>query len=560
MATPSKFREVLDRNKTLADCYVYYKRLETDIDDNPQLVVANRNLIKAITDGVQSVGASYIGAQQSVGALRRMAKSEAQKEQRLLNTVFKVNVVVDWDDKTQVKSLIDTYNSCLNLKEVYERNLFLIKNSNGAKGVFSFFATYFSKVWDEKWPQMAEDIAQHMDLNKPQETGKYIRKVIDDNMSDIIVRSLELMFSAKNELKSMPEEMQNAYSLFLTKIRDLQTAGSLAQKVYQAYNLDKVKEYLVSQLTGNDFKKLKNGLSRSEIEKSWNNKGSQQAGIFFEHLVDTIQGEIGRELAKGKNIRVENFHLGSHGVTSVSADNIMSIGIDPALIEETLEKARSSGMKKHIEAFNELGEKLSNLKDGFLIYTTDKNYTLNKKFETYFGGYGAKNISARTTLDVLAPIVKNARTLVGMALQLGEGALAKENGLIDEEVLSQMFAKQIAYFLFDDHQTIGEIQRDVGARSIHMMDMNGVMVPLSFFISLLADSIQYGIMNPKKIAQVKFHAPKIYFPTMAEQKAYTPAKNDPESAWRKQKEYALDETKIEFRFLGGLRDILKEYV
>ena len=560
MATPSKFREVLDRNKTLADCYVYYKRLETDIDDNPQLEVANRNLIKAITDGVQSVGASYIGAQQSVGALRRMAKSEAQKEQQLINTVFNTNIVVDWNDKTQVKSLIDTYNSCLNLKEVYERNLFLIKNSDGMKGVFSFFATYFSQVWDEKWPHMAEDIAQHIDLNKPQEAGKYIGKVIDDNMSDIIVLSLERMFSAKNELKSMPEEMRNAYNLFLSKIGDLQTAGSLAQKVYKAYNLDKVKEYLVSKLTGNDFKKLKKGLSRSEIENSWNNKGSQQAGIFFEHLVDAIQGEIGRELAKNKNIRVENFHPGSYGATSISADNIMSIGIDPALIEETLGKARSSGMKKHIEAFNELGEKLSNLKDGFLIYTTDKNYTLNKKFETYFGGYGAKNISARTTLDVLAPIVKNARTLVGMALQLGEGALAKENGLIDEEVLSQMFAKQIAYFLFDDHQTIGEIQRDVGARSIHMMDMNGVMIPLSFFISLLADSIQYGIMNPKKIAQVKFHAPKILFPTMAEQKAYTPAKNDPGSAWRKQKEYALDETKIEFRFLGGLRDILKEYV
>lgn len=86
-------------------------------------------------------------------------------------------------------------------------------------------------------------------------------------------------------------------------------------------------------------------MSRSEIENSWNNKGSQQAGIFFEHLVDTIQGEIGRELAKSKNIRVENFHTGSSGATSVSADNMMSIGIDPSLIEETLEKARSSGMK-----------------------------------------------------------------------------------------------------------------------------------------------------------------------------------------------------------------------
>lgn len=92
MATPSKFRDVLDRNKTLADCYVYYKRLETDIQDNPQLAVANNNLIKAISEGVGSVGASYIGAQQSVGALRRMAQSEAQKEQRLLNEIFGANV------------------------------------------------------------------------------------------------------------------------------------------------------------------------------------------------------------------------------------------------------------------------------------------------------------------------------------------------------------------------------------------------------------------------------------------------------------------------------------
>lgn len=105
-----------------------------------------------------------------------------------------------------------------------------------------------------------------------------------------------------------------------------------------------------------------------------------------------------------------------------------------------------------------MGEKLSNLKDGFLIYTTDKNYTLNKKFETYFGGYHAKSISARTTLDVLAPIVKNARTLVGMALQLGEGALAKENGLIDEEVLSQMFAKQIAYFYLMTIKRLGKFK------------------------------------------------------------------------------------------------------
>ena len=66
MATPSKFREVLDRNKTLADCYVYYKRLETDIDDNPQLSISNSNLIKSITYRVQSVRTNYIRSQQSV--------------------------------------------------------------------------------------------------------------------------------------------------------------------------------------------------------------------------------------------------------------------------------------------------------------------------------------------------------------------------------------------------------------------------------------------------------------------------------------------------------------
>lgn len=548
MAYQSKYSEVLERNKTLADCYVYYKRLETDFPDDSTARAVNNNIINAVNEGIGSSNANLIGAMRSVSSLKRLAKTEAQKEQQLLNKVFGANVTVDWSDRAQIKNLIDTYNECLNLKEVYERNLFLIKNSEGMKGVFSYFPSYFQSELDRQWPRIfSEKIEPIFNLEDPYGTIKKIQEILNESLSQITIIALENMLgNSKTELKSMPAEMRNAYKSFLNEIKSFKDEGSIAQRIYKIYHLERVSEFLTKELTGENLRDSIQTLTKDKVKGLWRNNGAQEAGLFLEELVDIAQARIAKQLG-GKT-----YHTSAYGATNISADNILTFGIDGDLLEQTLLNAHTKTVQEHIKTFNELGEKLKDVKDGFIIYTTDKNYTLNKKFERQWGGYSAKSLKAGSVIDVLAPIVKNVRTLVGLALQLGEGALAKENGTVDEDVLAQNFAKQIAYFLFDDHDTIGEIQNDMSVKSIHMMDLNGVMVPLSFFISLLADSIEKGIMNPNKLVRVDIKAPRILYLQMKDQVGV-------DSPWGKQKQYALNNTIINFHFLSGIKDILNMY-
>jgi hypothetical protein len=44
-------------------------------------------------------------------------------------------------------------------------------------------------------------------------------------------------------------------------------------------------------------------------------------------------------------------------------------------------------------------------------------------------------------------------------------------------------AQDVAYVLFDDYATIGD---DMNGNSIHIMNLNGVMIPLSMILELLA--------------------------------------------------------------------------
>ena len=85
-----------------------------------------------------------------------------------------------------------------------------------------------------------------------------------------------------------------------------------------------------------------------------------------------------------------------------------------------------------------------------------------------------------------------------------------------EDAFERMLAQDVAYFLFDDYTTIGEA--DTGGRSIHVMNLNGVMIPLSMILELLADAIDstyIDINRVRKIVNVDIKVPKIEFETQS---------------------------------------------
>jgi hypothetical protein len=65
--------------------------------------------------------------------------------------------------------------------------------------------------------------------------------------------------------------------------------------------------------------------------------------------------------------------------------------------------------------------------------------------------------------------------------------------------------------LFDDFTTIGTVSS--GANAIHIMNLNGVMFPMSVFLSLLADAIE-SVKDEeiRRIVSISIDAPAILYP------------------------------------------------
>jgi hypothetical protein len=100
-------------------------------------------------------------------------------------------------------------------------------------------------------------------------------------------------------------------------------------------------------------------------------------------------------------------HSGSKGI---KADNILTLSIDPSIVYEALEQA-GADRDENIKALSALGDKLSDLNEGFIVYSSDKNYSLNKNFKGFGAGKTGKN--AADFLNNLPKLNNSVSTLIG---------------------------------------------------------------------------------------------------------------------------------------------------
>jgi hypothetical protein len=86
--------------------------------------------------------------------------------------------------------------------------------------------------------------------------------------------------------------------------------------------------------------------------------------------------------------------------------------------------------------------------------------------------------------------------------------------------------------LFDDFTTIGTVS--TGGNAIHVMNLNGIMMPMSVFLSMLADAIESVTEDEiRKLVNVSINAPSILYPTQEAQNNAYP--NNPHEAWEYQR-------------------------
>jgi hypothetical protein len=81
---------------------------------------------------------------------------------------------------------------------------------------------------------------------------------------------------------------------------------------------------------------------------------------------------------------------------------------------------------------------------------------------------------------------RNVSSFIGAIEQLAKGAVGQDLSKTD---YADIISKNIAFLLFDDFNTIGSGLEN-GPSSIHLMNLNGLFIPISSILYALGDALQ----------------------------------------------------------------------
>lgn len=506
-------------SRTLSSHYVFYDRLK---DDGAQ----QQQLYASVMSKMSQAMAEASRVNISTAKLKAQADKEREKERALIEQYFGTVIPNGWGTGTTTQDFIDTFNECLNLKDAYERSKQLIMTSS-SKGIFSWFGTYFEK-------QILQDIDQAAENFDCSSTAA-LQKSVEQWLETLVPKTLEYMINdTELENKSIDPKLKSAYKDLLRVIGSVQQQGSFAQQMAKIYHLDQV---------ANEITKAMNTKQTFQQVKSLRHAVHIRGGYALEALYDAIAETI----VPGKH--------GNIGSLGAKADNILAFDIDFGEIVNFLEEKSSHGRLDNVQIFNDLDARLNNYNRGFLVYVSDKNYTLNNGFKSR-GGYSAgEDLNIQEYERLMNIAGQNVETFVGAILQLANGAVGQD---MNDENFESIIAKNIAYLLFDDFNALG-MGLTNGTNVLHIMNVNGILIPISSILYALVDAIE-GIIevNPASIVNVSIqHPADVKFPTSADQSRFV-AQNGGNNmlAWITQRQEALEQTEISTHFLGNLRQLI----
>jgi hypothetical protein len=180
----------------------------------------------------------------------------------------------------------------------------------------------------------------------------------------------------------------------------------------------------------------------------------------------------------------------------MKADNVIGFGIDLGIVEESVNKI--SHMKTSREnitsEIDALMTKLSEVHSGFIIYSSAKNYTMSSSFSGFSAG---SPVSVATMRNIT-----NDRTKMGAILQTINGAVGEK----EREDIKFSIAEDIAYYLFDDFATLGNVSGS-GVTALHLFDLDGIYVPLSVLLHKIGCAVSEVRKVPTSLLNVSISTP-----------------------------------------------------
>lgn len=517
--------------------YVYYRRLAKS--RNPEYRDLYASAMSAVVQNINK-GSNTGDIASYFFSLR---DSEYNKEVRLLSDKFGAKITNTYDKSNQAtgEELIKAFNKMFNFKDVFIRNLKIIQEDASVKQLVTYFPTYFQQAWVAAKDSMATEIEKNIKQNMVIEDAVQI--LINKWLPEIVRDAIKRMFSVEEDtgVKGTKKTKQ-AYKQLLEPIEDLnnEMGNRFIESFIQSYNLRNIANILIENITleSDVTKKIENFSIDKHI--SFHSMGGLAAENLVAYLGDMVASVLD-----------ENFTASRSGDTGQKSDVIFTFGIPTNVVEDWLENTAFGNRKKNIEAVQKLEKELAEFENGFIVYTNVKNYSV---FSDSFKGFPAGNpMTLNAWEGMMQAMGIKSDNLIFTVLQLIPGAIADNQ----KENVSTMFARGIAASLFDDFD-VSDYTPNSSSMSIHLLNLNGIYTPLSFYFDLLGRAFQqYDKTNVNNLIKVQLSLPdSILFPTQVEENRWR--KNNPNaSPWQEQQQDAMAKSRISYYFLQGYTDLIK---
>ena len=506
------------------DGYVYYKWLEKASEKPHNTNGYYDEYIKESTKVLENLSRLYnIHDNSNVAdSLMGQAHAEVSKEVQALQTLFGVPISATFslDDlgatEAFFKEVIDALNKTLNLKENFERNVSRIKsnlkdtNEEGKLqiNIASFFDTYYAAAWSDRQAiregKMLNSIASAIESGVPEDEA--IDQYFTIELEETIKLAIKKMLLS-DRFNGKDEDTEKDYQKLYDILDTFQGTGLLIQQLKQAYQIDTIKEEMRRNISVSSkqkkvkYKDLEKANVKSMVSKQRYGRGGQ-ALEFFENFITNslLSGTI-----KNDGIEISITGQSTHtGASGMKADNIITFGINQSYLDDMLKSLEGKQVNRTniTSAIQDMENKLKNVKEGFIIYSSAKNYVRKDKgFEGFSGGAAIK-------MDVYQAV--SGKTEVVEAIkQLLPGAVGDTSE--NRENVNSAIAQHIAYLLFDDFTIDGSVKD--GPTSLHLFDLDGIYIPLSFLLFRMAKAIKETQKNPTSVISIEIkNKNEILFP------------------------------------------------
>ena len=585
-----KIRGVTPAEQFKNGAYVFYDNMSIY---NPTVY---SEISKNFTSGAQIARrAEYSGA--TVAKLRQQAAIERQKEVNVLIETFKVKDLTmekfGSDPRAFYKQVTEALTEALGLKSVAKYGLDIMrqegwkenqenmlgKSLNTAKPLMEKIRKQFIKsITSYLSDRGVKLIEAHIDDLTPafKQIEADMEKIFIEVSKDIIGTYYQQMM-----VKSDGKE-QEIYQQLYNEIMSLPDENPLIQGIKREFHLDDLAGKLKKQAELNVQKNKRKITNKSQLPTGFYGKvhgiaqvNHQRAGIINELVISALQRGMTsmRSTDSGVSFTVRT---GDQGNQKADETTLLDIKVDPNAImniltsELDLKGADGSARIANANRLKELYEALP--ENSTVIFQNEKTSTLkgtkskNYNWDGFSAGEAITFPRLRSLSSRLGVTNLNSTRFLRALLNSSKETI---NGAANSAWVKSEVAQALSIFLFDDVDAMGaDIVRNAGSKTtnfIHVLTLNNLAVPLSYFLEAAADSLAEAVDNSNKMFHVTMSSPKILFPNGGTSEV---AFEDDDGRiihgwtyndWKVQKAHMEENTKFSLHFMNNFKSFIEDF-